>query len=357
VVTVATVHNSIVEATQLPHLVRLKRNLYAAVFDLMKLLPARYIIAEAERRGVLDRHTTVIETSSGTFGLSLAMVCRLRGHPLVIIGDRGIDDSLRRGMRRLGAHVEIIERPHPEGGYQRARSDMVDRMRERYPKHFLPGQYDNPDHPKAYEAVADHVTAAIGPIDCLVGTVGSGASTGGMAAFLRAASPALQLVGVDTHGSVLFGQHDRPRLLGGLGNSVHVPNVSHNAYDEVHWVTAAEAFAATRRLHAEHCLHMGPTSGAAYLVADWWTDRNPDRLAVAILPDNGHRYQSTVYSDGWLAEHDALPQRPPTAPALVGHPLEVVGRWSRLWWGRRELGAFVEDPHDGRSAAGSASAW
>ncbi|MFF5205891.1 cysteine synthase family protein [Streptosporangium sp. NPDC000396] len=324
------------EATELPRIVQLEHNLYAATFSLMKLLPARFMIDRAESNGAIDRETTVIETSSGTFALGLAMVCRLRGHRLRIVGDPAIDQHLRRRLRRLGAQVDIVEAASAEGGYQRARLDRVAELRERYPNHFVPGQYDNRDNPTAYGRAAELVSDMLGRVDCLVGPVGSGGSTGGMASFLRLAEPDMRLIGVDTHGSVIFGMPDRPRLVRGLGNSLLPANVQHTAYDEVHWVNAGETFHATRRLLAEKCLFMGPTSGAAYLVAKSWAAEHPDAKVVVMLPDEGNRYQENVYSDEWLRDN-GINLAVPAEPVPVNHPRDVGTTWSRMAWQRREL--------------------
>jgi cysteine synthase A len=103
----------------------------------------------------------------------------------------------------------------------------------------------------------------------------------------------------------------------------------------VHWVTAADAFRATHALYREHALFMGPTSGASYLAAAWWARHHPGDKVLMILPDEGHRYQKTVYSGDWLAAHGIDMTGGPREPVLVTHPREVPCRWSRLPWGRR----------------------
>jgi cysteine synthase A len=181
----------------------------------------------------------------------------------------------------------------------------------------------------------------------LVSPVGSGGSSGGLAQALRTGNGPPHLVGVDTHGSVIFGLPNGPRLLRGLGSSIHLRNVRHTAYDEVHWVSAAEAFQATRRHYREYGLFMGPTSGASFLAAEWWAARHPDAKVLMVLPDGGHRYQRSVYNDEWLAEHDVQSVLDRTEPALVQRPSEVMDTWSRMMWGRRTLAAVL-GPEVGR---------
>lgn len=326
---------SITTALELPRLVRLGPNLFGAAFTLMKLLPARHILDRARQEGALGPGTVVIETTSGTFGLALAMECSLRGHRLILVSDPAVDPVLRRRLRDLGAQVVIVEDPAPVGGIQQARLDRVDELRQRHPDHFLPAQYANPDHPGAYRALAEALVSTIGPVDCLVGPVGSGGSMCGTASFLRRECGDVTAVAVDTPGSVLFGQVDGPRRVRGLGNSLMPPNLHHPVFDEVHWVSDREAFAATRVLHRHHALYMGPTSGAAWLVARWWSRIHPGATVVALLPDEGHRYADTVYNDTWLRQQGLRLRRLPARPTQVAQPSEAGPEWSCLPWNRR----------------------
>lgn len=123
-------------------------------------------------------------------------------------------------------------------------------------------------------------------------------------------------------------------MLRGLGNSLMPANVNHSVFDEIHWVNAAAGLMATRVLHRQHALYMGPTSGAAYLVARWWARRCPEATVVVVLPDEGYRYQDTVYNDMWLREQSLWLADLPGAPAAVKHPLEAGTEWSYMNWNR-----------------------
>lgn len=330
------VHNHIADALVLPRIVQLDRNLYAAVFFLMKLMPAQDILARAKASGRLRPGGYVLETTSGTFGLALAMIGALEQYRVVLTSDPAIDATFARRLADLGARVDIVAEPAAIGGYQRARLDRMAVLEKELPEPFIPNQYDNPDNPRSYARAAAVLSEALGPIDVLVGTVGSGGSMCGTGAALREASPSLEVVGVDTFGSVLFGQPDQKRVLRGLGNSLMPKNLDHAAFSEVHWIDANEAFAATRALHRRHALFMGPTSGAAYRVARHRAEQNRDAKVVVLFADEGHRYQDTVYDDAWLrAQH--LDRPLVEAPIAVDDPLQAIPPWSVLRWNRRTL--------------------
>jgi len=324
------------EAYQLPRLVRLAPNLYGAAFTLMKLIPARYILRKAERDGLLPPATTVVETTSGTFGLALAMQSAQMGRPLVLVSDPVIDERLARRLADLGAEVDRVpaEAAGGSGGYQAARLARLAERRAQLPASFCPQQYSNPDNPRSYAAVAELLLETLGQVDCLVGPVGSGGSMCGTSTYLRSVLPECRAVAVDTHGSVLFGHPDASRELRGLGMSLQPTNLDHRVFDEVHWCSAGAAYAATRQLHRRHALFQGPTSGAAYLAARWWAAANPSALAVVMLPDEGHRYLDTVYDDRWLAAAGHTGP-PPDGPVRVDRPDQQAGPWTAYDWARR----------------------
>jgi cysteine synthase A len=336
------------EAYLLPRLVRLAPNLYAACFTLMKLVPARHILRRAAAAGLLGPDTVIVETTSGTFGLALAMQAVHLDRKLILVSDPVIDDRLLRRLTDLGTVVERVgaEAGNQAGGYQAARLNRLAEIRAQQPDSFCPEQYTNPDNPRSYAAVAELLVEALGQVDCVVGPVGSGGSMCGTVTGLRSVLPDCQAVAVDTPGSLLFGHPDRPRSLRGLGMSVMPGNLDHRVFDHVHWCSASAAYQATRELHQRHALFMGPTSGAAYLVARWWAGANPDALTVVMMPDEGYRYVDTVYDDQWLAAggHDQV--LVPAEPTRVDRPAISGDEWSWHAWQRRSYAEVMAGAPD-----------
>ncbi|TCK94635.1 pyridoxal-phosphate dependent enzyme [Paraburkholderia sp. BL9I2N2] len=319
-----------------PRIVELSADLYGASFFLMKLLPARFMLERAVEQGQLKPGFTICESSSGTFGLALAMLAVQYGYKFTLVSDWAIDRHLHRRLAELGTHVEIVQTPAPSGGLQQARLNRLAEYLREIPDSFWPSQYSNPDNQLAYGKFAELLIKKIGKVDCLVGPVGSGGSMCGTTKFLRPLFPELRAIGVDTPNSVLFGQPGgKPIELRGLGGAIVPSNLDHTQFDEVHWLTAAEAFHGANLLHKEHGLFMGPTSGAAYRVADWWSRKNPGKKVVAIFPDEGHRYVETVYNKDWLstAPGGAAAMRP--EPVVVEAPTEELKGWSTYAWHRR----------------------
>jgi cysteine synthase A len=335
--TIRTSYEEATDAYQLPKLIRLAPNLYAACFTLMKMVPARYILRKAEREGLIEPDTVIIETTSGTFGLALAMQATHMDRRLILVSDPVIDERLHRRLTDLGAVVDRVpaSSANQAGGYQAARLHRLAELRAGYPSTFCPDQYANPDNPRSYATVAELLMECLGQVDCVVGPVGSGGSMSGTVGALRSIMPECRAIGVDTHGSVLFGHPDSPRELRGLGMSLMPANLDHEAFDSVHWLSAPLAYASTRELHRTHALFMGPTSGAAFRVARWWAAANPAAVTVVMLPDEGYRYQDTVYDDAWLAERGHLDQPRPVEPTLVDTPAQPGGPWTCFDWRRR----------------------
>jgi len=316
-------------------IVPLGPNLWAAVFPLMKILPAAFCIRHAVQEGWITSQTLIVESSSGNLALGLAIVCNLRGYKLTIVSDYACDAVLRKRMEELGTRVEIVSGPATSRGYQGARLELLSQIRSETEDHWCLNQYDNPYNPGSYGGFAGQLVSSLGQIDYLVGTVGSGGSMCGTVGYLRELFPDMQAVGVDTFHSVLFGQVDKPRILRGLGNSLIPENLAHEVFDQVHWVTAAEAYRATRVLHKTTSLFCGGTSGAAWMVARHLAEEHPAARVVCIFPDDGSRYVSTIYSDEYLVANGLYLAELPRAPIQVHHPLKAEGAWSCLQWGRQ----------------------
>lgn len=293
--------------------------------------PGLHMVERARARGDLRPGGRIIESTSGTLGLGLALAGMVYGHPVTLVTDPGLELSMTRLLTAYGAQVNVVSEPHPTGGWQQARRERVQRLLEQHPGSWCPDQYTNPDNVAAYTPLALELASAMGHIDVLVCSVGTGGHSAGVSRVLRQLYPELTVVGVDTTGSTIFGQPARARLMRGLGSSIHPRNVAYEQFSEVHWVAPHEAVWTCRRLAASHYATGGWSVGAVALVAGWLARTMPaDARIVAIFPDGPQRYLGTVYDDDYCAAHGLLDRAPAPEPELIGRLDEKeVTCWSR----------------------------
>jgi cysteine synthase A len=223
------------EEALMPRLLRAQENLLLAQFDIMKLIPANYILTQALSRGALQPGGTVVEISSGTFALALAIVAKAHGLNLKIV-TISIDACLEWRLRSLGAEVHIVRDPDESGSIQQTQLRLLERIMNEHPDSYWTAQYRNTDNPASYRDLARYLTNSLGQFDVLVGTVGTGGSMSGTSAVLREHMPHLQTVGVDSNYSVtFFGCDDRATAdckyfmdnLLGLGSRLEIPVIDH----------------------------------------------------------------------------------------------------------------------------------
>ncbi|WP_406150582.1 pyridoxal-phosphate dependent enzyme [Streptomyces sp. NBC_01012] len=295
----------------------------------MKDRVARRIILEARRTGALREGAPIVESSSGTMALGVALVGTYLGHPVHIVTDPRIDPVTLAKLEAMGCSVHIVKAMTAHG-WQGARLERLAELMRDLPGSWWPQQYSNPDNPAAYRTLAAELLDDLGTVNVLVGSVGSGGSLCGTSAALLEHLPDLKVVGVDCVGSVLFGQPDvATRKQGGLGNSLHPDNIDYRLFDEVHWLSDDEAFDATKSLAREQKIFAGNTSGSVYRVLTHLAARAaPGTRLVGIMPDRGDRYVDSVYG------HEA-------AGPIATVPTEVafgttVHNWSCAALPRRE---------------------
>ncbi|MBW5486952.1 PLP-dependent cysteine synthase family protein [Streptomyces bambusae] len=293
--------------------------------------PGLHMVERARDRGDLAPGARIIESTSGTLGLGLALAGMVHGHPVTLVTDPGLEGSMTRLLTAYGAQVDLVAEPHPEGGWQQARRERVAELLRQHPGSWCPDQYNNPDNTSAYTPLALELAAALGHIDVLVCSVGTGGHSAGVSRVLRQLHPGLTLVGVDTIGSTIFGQPARTRLMRGLGSSIYPRNVAYEHFSEVHWVAPAESVWACRALASSHYATGGWSVGAVALVAGWLARTMPPATRIAaIFPDGPQRYLGTVYDDDYCAAHGLLAGPPAPEPDVIGRlDAKEVTRWTR----------------------------
>ncbi|MEI2457094.1 pyridoxal-phosphate dependent enzyme [Lysobacter firmicutimachus] len=329
-------HAHIADAIKAPDLIRLERNLYVARFETMKVYSTLAAVQGLLDSGRIGPEATLIDSSSGIYAYALALACHKFGLKCHIVGSKTVDRALMLQLRILGATVEQVE---PQPTLKLDQSLRVARIRELLaadPNLHWMQQYHDDIHYDGYAPVAAQIVAGL---DCaplsVVGGVGSGCSTGGLARALRAAEPGVQLIGVQPFGSMTFGcQHleDPGIIIAGIGSSIPFRNVRHALYDQVHWVSFDYGLSGAVALLREHAVFAGLSSGCCYLVARREARRDPQRNVVFLAADTGHRYVEGVFAEYERAlDPDAL------APVAIESLQQLQLPWSAMAWGRADF--------------------
>jgi cysteine synthase A len=257
------------------------------------------MIADAEKRGLINRDTTIIEPTSGNTGIGLAFVSAARGYRIILTMPETMSIERRRLLLALGA--ELVLTPGPLG--MKGAIRKAEELNARIDNSFIPQQFDNPANPAIHrETTAREILEDTGgKVDVFVGGVGTGGTITGVGETLKAANPSVRIVAVEPYdSSVLSGEAPAPHLIQGIGAGF-VPNVFNRAVvDEIFRVKNKEAFETSQEAARKEGLLVGISSGAALFAATQVARRSEylDKNIVVLLPDTGERYLSTSLYPG-----------------------------------------------------------
>lgn len=332
------IYQNVINSILQPKLIQLEHNLYTLSFYVMKILPANYIIKKALKSGLIDKETEIIETSSGSFAYGIALVCKNLGLRYHIITDEYMDISLQERLRLLSGNIHFAP-PEPGKSSQTTRLELLEKVRNRISRPFWTRQYDNLDNSESYMFPAEYIVGNLDdmPAYTIVGTVGSGGSTCGFTQYLRDKGKTIELVGVDCFNSILFGLQAGTRRLGGFGNGIIPKNLNHTLFDKIHWLSDEYCIAGMQELYEKYSLFCGHTTGAAYLVAKFIAEKNPQKNVIFISPDSGHRYVNTYYNKSWLINNNFKLPKSLQPPNEITKTNQAQIPWAMMDWKRRDL--------------------
>ncbi|MFB0621107.1 2,3-diaminopropionate biosynthesis protein SbnA [Streptomyces sp. AGS-58] len=269
----------------------------------VKLKSALGMVEDAERRGRLWPGGRIVESSSGSLGIALAVIAAARGYHFTCVTDPNVSPQSLALIRALGAEVVQVTRRDRNGGYLGTRIARIREMTDADPALVWLNQYANPANAQAHaRRTATSILKNIGHVDALVVGAGTTGTLMGCTRHFRAFSPWTRIIAVDTTGSVTFGGPPGPRHIPGLGTSRRPELCRPDQVDDVVLVDESDAVRMCRRLAREHGLPVGGSTGSVLAALETIAGRIPaDSRVVALSPDMGDRYAQTIYDDMWVA--------------------------------------------------------
>lgn len=265
---------------------------------------ALHMVEQAEHAHRLGPGATLVESTSGNLGKSLALIGAIKGYRVILVVDPKTPQSVLAYAASLGAEIDVVTQPDASGNYQTARIRRVRELVQQIPGACTLDQYNNPHNPEAHRLyTAQEVIEDFDRLSALVATVSTGGHISGLGAVLKKHFPSLHVRAVDAVGSSAFGHPFTPYRMRGIGLSWHPGNLDAEIVDALHRVSDAEALSACRVLAAEEGLLLGESGGAAVFAALGYAAAHPGEPVLAIAPDTGANYLSETYNDEWLSSH------------------------------------------------------
>lgn len=257
--------------------------------------PALNMIEQAEKQGLVNKDTVIIEPTSGNTGIGLAMVCAVKGYRMILTMPETMSIERRKLLSAYGAEIVLTDGiKGMQGAVQKA-----EELHREIKNSFIPQQFSNPSNPEIHEKITSeeiwHDTE--GKVDIVVAGVGTGGTICGIAKGLKKKNPEIKAIAVEPFSSqILAGKPAGVHGIQGIGANFVPENFDKNVVDEVFPVKDDDAIKTARRLAREEGILCGISSGAAMYAALELSKcvENQGKLVVVILPDTGERYLSSI---------------------------------------------------------------
>jgi cystathionine beta-synthase len=276
---------------------------------------ALHILEEAEKKGILSPGGTIIETTSGNTGFSLAMVSIIKGYNCILaVTSKSSKDKIDM-LRALGAKVYVCP-AHVSADDERSYYSVAKRLHEETKGSVYINQYFNQLNVDAhYNSTGPEIWEQTkGKITHFIACSGTGGTISGTAKFLKEQNPNIKILGVDAYGSVLKKYHETgefdnneiyPYRIEGLGKNLIPTATDFDVIDRFMKVTDEESAHSARELAKREALFVGYTSGAVLQAIKQYEEEgefDKNSIVVGLFPDHGSRYMSKVFSDEWMNE-------------------------------------------------------
>lgn len=280
---------------------------------------ALHIIENAEKKGILTPGDTIVETTSGNTGFSLAMIALVKGYKCILaVSDKSSQNKIDV-LKTMGAEVHVCP-ANVAADDSRSYYETAKRIHKETPNSIYINQYFNELNIEAhYHTTGPEIWKQTeGKVTHVVVASGTGGTISGTGRYLKEQNPDIQILGVDAIGSVIKKYHETreldeseisPYKIEGLGKNLVPGATDFDAVDVYEKVSDKEAALASRELVQEEGLFCGYTSGAVIQATKQYAKNGvfkENSFVVVILPDHGIRYMDKIYSDTWMKEQGFL---------------------------------------------------
>lgn len=264
---------------------------------------ANYIIKKLLDRKEINKDTTLIESSSGNFGIALSAYCQKNGLKFIAVVDPCILSINEVLIKSFGAEVIKVNVPDCNGGYLLNRIKKVKELEKEIDNSYWVNQYGNPYNAEAYyHTLGNEICQQMENIDYIFLGISSGGTITGVSNMVKEKFPHAMVIAVDIVGSVIFGHPPHKRYIPGIGSSM-VPEILKKAkIDDVVMINELSTIETCHELLKKHYIFAGGSSGSVIAaIKKYFSGKNFNRKmnVVTVFADRGERYADTIYNEEW----------------------------------------------------------
>ena len=266
---------------------------------------ADYLMRKLIEDHIITKNYTIIESSSGNFGVALSAYCKKYGLKFYCVVDPNICPINELLIKTLSTKMIKVTEPDKNGGYLLTRLEKVQELLSTIADSYWVNQYGNPLNAEAYyNSLGNELCEQMDNIDYIFIGVSSGGTITGLSRRIKERFPGAKVIAVDVEGSVIFGGQPRKRYIPGIGSSI-VPDILRDSeIDDVVIVDELSTITMCHELLKNHVIFAGGSSGSVLAaIKKFFRNKefgtSPD--VVAIFPDRGERYSNTIYNNDWYS--------------------------------------------------------
>lgn len=267
---------------------------------------AAFILKEALKRKIINQETTIIESSSGNFGIALAAYCKKYSLRFNVVIDPFISPINEMLLEKFGANVFKVTVPDSKGGYLLNRLEKVNKLISGISNSYWINQYGNPLNIKAYySTLGNEICQEIQNIDYVFLGISSGGTIAGVSQKVKELNANIKVIAVDVKGSVIFGGEPSTRYIPGIGASKVPDNLKYAFIDDFIMVDEKETVENCHYLLKHFNIFAGGSSGSVMAGIKKYFKQNTvskDMTVVTIFADRGERYINTIYNEQWCSK-------------------------------------------------------
>lgn len=263
----------------------------------IKTRTALNMIEKAEKKGIINKDTIIVEPTSGNQGIGLALVGAVKGYRTIIIMPDSVSEERRKLVRHYGADVKLI---HDDGDIGACIDECLKtaiRMKEKDSRVFVPQQFANEDNTNAHKnhTALEIMEQVAGPIDGFCSGIGTGGTITGIGRVLKAQNPDIEIWAVEPeNAAILAGGTIGTHIQMGIGDGIIPEILDQSIYDDIYVISDEEALSTSKRLAKEEGLMCGISSGTNVAAALKLAKKlGKGKTVVTVLPDTAERYFST----------------------------------------------------------------